>query len=46
METAAATVIRDPQTIAQGVGMKSDLTLKTLEFLSDFHSTTQPAKLR
>jgi len=46
METAAATIIRDPQTIAQGVGMKSDLTLKTLEFLSDFHSTTQPAKLR
>jgi lipopolysaccharide export system protein LptC len=46
METAAPTIIRDPQTVARGVGMKSDMTLKTLEFLSEFHSVTQPGKLR
>ncbi len=44
METAAPTTITDPQTVASGVGMKADLTLKVVEFLSDFHSITQPAK--
>lgn len=46
METAALTTISDPETVAHGIGMKSDMTLKTLEFLADFHSTTQPSKLR
>lgn len=46
METAAATTVIDPDTVARGVGMKADLTFKTVEFLSDFHSTTQPTKLR
>jgi lipopolysaccharide export system protein LptC len=44
METAALTTVTDPQTVASGVGMKADLTLKVVEFLSDFHSITQPAK--
>jgi lipopolysaccharide export system protein LptC len=46
METEALATIIDPQTVAHGVGMKTDMTLKTSEFLSEFHSTTQPGKLR
>ena len=46
METAALTTVIDPDTVAHGVGMKADLTLKTVEFLADFHSTTQPGRLR
>jgi lipopolysaccharide export system protein LptC len=46
METAELATIIDPQTIAHGIGMKTDMTLKTIEFLSEFHSTTQPGKLR
>lgn len=46
METAALTTVIDPDTVAHGVGMKTDMTLKTVEFLADFHSTTQPGKLR
>ena len=46
METAAPTTVIDPDTVARGVGMKTDMTLKTVEFLSDFHSTTQATKLR
>ena len=46
METAALTTVIDPSTVAHGVGMKTDMTLKTVEFLSDFQSTTQPSKLR
>jgi lipopolysaccharide export system protein LptC len=46
METDALATIIDPQTVAHGVGMKTDMTLKTIEFLSEFHSTTQPGKLR
>lgn len=46
METAALTTVIDPDTVAHGVGMKTDMTLKTVEFLSDFHSTTQATKLR
>jgi lipopolysaccharide export system protein LptC len=46
METAELATIIDPQTVAHGVGMKTDMTLKTIEFLSAFHSTTQPGKLR
>lgn len=46
METAALTTVIDPGTVAHGVGMKTDMTLKTVEFLADFHSTTQPGKLR
>jgi lipopolysaccharide export system protein LptC len=46
METAALTTVIDPDTVAHGVGMKTDMTLKTVEFLSDFHSTTQASKLR
>jgi lipopolysaccharide export system protein LptC len=46
METAELATIIDPQTVAHGIGMKTDMTLKTIEFLSEFHSTTQPGKLR
>jgi len=46
METAALTTVRDPGSVAHGVGMKADMNLKTIEFLSDFHSTTQPSVLR
>ncbi|HXR63916.1 MAG TPA: LPS export ABC transporter periplasmic protein LptC [Rudaea sp.] len=46
METAEPATIIDPQTVAHGIGMKTDMTLKTIEFLSAFHSTTQPGKLR
>jgi len=46
METAALTTVIDPHTVARGVGMKTDMTLKTVEFLSDFHSTTQASKIR
>lgn len=46
METDALATIIDPQTVAHGIGMKTDMTLKTIEFLSEFHSTTQPGKLR
>ena len=46
METTELTTVIDPNTVARGVGMKTDMTLKTVEFLSDFQSTTQPAKLR
>ena len=46
LETAAPTTVIDPDTVAHGVGMKADMTLKSIEFLADFHSTTQPKKLR
>jgi lipopolysaccharide export system protein LptC len=46
METAALTTVIDPDTVAHGIGMKTDMTLKIVEFLADFHSTTQPGKLR
>jgi len=46
METAELTTVTDPTTVAHGVGMKTDMTLKIVEFLSEFHSTTQPSKLR
>ena len=46
METAALTTIIDPDTVAHGVGMKTDMTLKIVEFLADFHSTTQASKLK
>lgn len=46
MQTDALATIAVPGTIAQGVGMKGDMQLKSLEFLSDFHSTTQASKLR
>jgi lipopolysaccharide export system protein LptC len=46
METAELTTVIDPNTVAHGVGMKTDMTLKIVEFLSDFQSTTQPSKLR
>lgn len=46
METAELTTVIDPNTVAHGVGMKTDMTLKTVEFLSDFQSTTQPSKLK
>lgn len=46
LETAAPTTVIDPDTVARGVGMKADMTLKSIEFLADFHSITQPKKLR
>lgn len=44
-ETAAPTTVTDPDTVVRGVGMKADMAMKTVEFLADFHSTTQPDKL-
>lgn len=46
IETAAETTVIDPDSVTRGLGMKADLTLKTVEFLADFHSTIQPDKLR
>jgi len=46
METAELTTVIDPTTVAHGVGMKANMTLKIVEFLSEFHSTTQPSKIR
>jgi lipopolysaccharide export system protein LptC len=46
LATDALTTVTDPGTVAHGVGMRADLTLKTVEFLADFHSTTQPSRLR
>ena len=46
LETAELTTVIDPTTVAHGVGMKANMTLKIVEFLSEFHSTTQPSKIR
>jgi len=46
LETAELTTVIDPATVAHGVGMKANMTLKIVEFLSEFHSTTQPSKIR
>ena len=46
METAELTTVIDPTTVAHGVGMKANMTLKIVEFLSEFHSTTQPSKIQ
>jgi lipopolysaccharide export system protein LptC len=46
METTELTTVIDPTTVAHGVGMKANMTLKIVEFLSEFHSTTQPSKIR
>lgn len=46
METAAPTTVTDPKTVASGIGMKADLTLKVVEFLADFHSVTQPSNIQ
>ena len=42
METAAPATITQPGSILSGVGMRGDLNTKTLELLSDVHSTLQP----
>lgn len=41
METAAAATITQPGSILRGIGMRGDLDSKTLELLSDVHSTLQ-----
>lgn len=41
METAAATTITQPGSILRGIGMRGDLDTKSLELLSDVHSTLQ-----
>ncbi|HET8940880.1 MAG TPA: LPS export ABC transporter periplasmic protein LptC [Rudaea sp.] len=46
MQTDALATISVPGTVAHGIGMKADMQLKTLDFLSDFHSITQASKLR
>ncbi|MGA9335737.1 MAG: LPS export ABC transporter periplasmic protein LptC [Rudaea sp.] len=46
MQTDALATITVPGTVAYGIGMKADMQLKSLEFLSDFHSITQASKLR
>lgn len=42
METAAPATITQPGSILEGIGMRGDLNDKTLELLSDVHSTLQP----
>lgn len=44
METAAAATITQPGSILRGTGMRGDLDSKTLELLSDVHSTLQPKR--
>lgn len=44
METAAPATITQPGSILRGVGMRGDLDAKTLELLSDVHSTLQPTR--
>lgn len=46
METAAAATIAQPGSILRGVGMRGDLNDKTLELLSDVHSTIEPKNRR
>ncbi len=41
METAALATITQPGSILSGIGMRGDLNDKTLELLSDVHSTLQ-----
>lgn len=41
METAAAATITQPGSILRGTGLRGDLDSKTLELLSDVHSTLQ-----
>lgn len=42
METAALVTITDPGHTERGVGMKTDLGLKTMELLSDVHAILLP----
>ena len=44
METAAPVVMKDPDSILTGVGMKSDLGLKVLELFANVHSIMQPKR--
>jgi lipopolysaccharide export system protein LptC len=46
METAAAATITQPGSILRGIGMRGDLTDKTLELLSDVSSTLQSKHAR
>lgn len=44
METAAPVTITQPGSILRGTGLRGDLDSKTLELLSDVHSTLQPQR--
>jgi len=44
IETAAAATITQPGSILRGVGLRGDLDAKTLELLSDVHSTLEPRR--
>ncbi len=44
LETAARATITQPGSILSGVGLRGDLEAKTLELLSDVHSTLQPQR--
>jgi lipopolysaccharide export system protein LptC len=46
METAAPAVIYETNNTTRSVGMKADLDLKTIEFLSDVHMISQPGSRR
>lgn len=46
METAAPATITQRGSILRGVGMRGDLNDKTLELLSDVHSTIEPKNRR
>jgi lipopolysaccharide export system protein LptC len=44
LETAAPATITQPGSILRGVGLRGDLDAKTLELLSDVHSTLEPRR--
>ncbi|MBN8728658.1 MAG: LPS export ABC transporter periplasmic protein LptC [Xanthomonadales bacterium] len=44
IETAAPATITQPGSILRGVGLRGDLDAKTLELLSDVHSTLEPRR--
>lgn len=46
METAAPATITQPGSILRGIGLRGDLNDKTLELLSDVHSTIEPKNRR
>ncbi len=44
MQTATLATITQPDSVSSGVGMKSDLNLKVVEFLSSYHGSMLPSK--
>lgn len=44
MQTANLATITQPDSVNSGIGMKTDLNLKVVEFLSNYHGSMQPSK--